>query len=672
MVFILGRSSYFRPAMKIAICTLLGVIMFANLVAQQKEIDSIKQVLPTQEPLDQVKSWNDLSWYYKNSDLDSSIYFAKTALSIGLREKSKRAIAQSYNSLANAYGAKGLFDSALNYHERSYQLRLDMQDSSGMASSLNNQGIAYDELGNYSKALEVYFKSLRLYESVSDDPYDVAMVLGNIGIVYKKQKEYAKVLEYYQKALEIYESVNSEFGIMVTKGNMGNVLHTLGRHEEAIRYSEEAREGYEKAGYTRYMPYMDQNIGIASDSLGRTYEARKLYLQAVVGHEAHENFYELANSHLTLSANYRKTDEFLSAHENAQLAWKYANDINSLEFRTKSALELSKTLAGLSKYDEAYAYARQYTVLNDSIFEENKTRQIFELQTQYETEKNKQQISLQEAQLEEQNAIIQRNRIASIAGVIVLLLLLTIGVLWRARLQKKQEVALQTERVKAREAEINATIASQEKERARYARDLHDGFGQMISILNMNLSNLRNGSSPDERQQVFEQSEQVINDMYKELKSICFDLMPQTLIGQGLASAIQEYSNRINTTGQVFLETNFFGLENRPTELHEISIYRISQEWVNNILKYSDASKITLQITQDEEELTLMIEDDGLGFERQKLTSGTGNGWKNLNTRTNLIQGQLELETTPGRRGNTLIVNAPTTVTKQQKMDMVD
>lgn len=645
--------------MKLAICTVLGLILSATMIAQQKEIDSIKQVLPTQEPLDQIKSWNELSWYYRNSDIDSAIVFATTALSIGKLENSNRAIAQSYNSLANAYGAKGLFDSALNFHEKSYLLRLDMHDSSGMASSRNNQGIVYDELGNYSEALEVYFESLRLYEAVSDDPYDVAMVLGNIGIVYKKQKEYIKVLEYYEKALEIYMSVNSTFGIVVTKGNMGNVLHALGRHQEAIQFSREARAGYEEAGYSRYIPYMDQNIGIASDSLGRTAEARMLYLRAIEGHKTHENIYELANSYLTLSANFRKTNEFKNAYVNAQQASIHANDINSLEFRAKAAQELSQTLAGLRRFDEAYSYARRFTKLNDSIFEENKTRQIFELQTQYETEKDKQQITLQEAQLEEQNAIIQRNRIASFAAATVFALLIVVGLLWRVRLQKKQEVVLQMERVKAREAEINATISSQEKERARYARDLHDGFGQMISILNINLSSLKAGATPDERQQVFEQSEQVINDMYNELKSICFDLMPQTLISQGLESAIQEYASRINAAGQVLVDTNFFGLEKRPTEIQEISVYRISQEWVNNILKYSDATRITLQITQDEEEITLLIEDDGQGFEKQKLIEGTGNGWKNLNTRANLIHGKLELETQPNRRGTTLIINAP-------------
>lgn len=185
----------FNVAMKIAICTALCMLVTATLIAQQHEIDSIKQVLPSQTPLEQVQSWNQLSWYYKNSNLDSAILFAKTALTIGERKASKRAIAQSYNSLANAFASKGLFDSALHIHKKSYLLRVELLDSGGMASSLNNQGIAYDELGNYSRALEAYFESLRLYEATSDDPYDVAMVLGNIGIVYKKQKEYTKVLE---------------------------------------------------------------------------------------------------------------------------------------------------------------------------------------------------------------------------------------------------------------------------------------------------------------------------------------------------------------------------------------------------------------------------------------------------------------------------------------------
>ena len=94
-------------------------------------------------------------------------------------------------------------------------------------------------------------------------------------------------------------------------------------------------------------------------------------------------------------------------------------------------------------------------------------------------------------------------------------------------------------------------------------------------------------------------------------------------------------------------------------------MYRISQEWINNILKYSDAEKITLQITKDNEEITLLLEDNGVGYDKSNLTAGKGNGWKNLNTRTNLIKGKLDLETQKGIKGNTLIINAPTQIEHQ-------
>ncbi|MEQ9302272.1 MAG: histidine kinase, partial [Marinoscillum sp.] len=76
------------------------------------------------------------------------------------------------------------------------------------------------------------------------------------------------------------------------------------------------------------------------------------------------------------------------------------------------------------------------------------------------------------------------------------------------------------------------------------------------------------------------------------------------------------------------------------------------------VIKYSDADKVMIQITRDEDEITLLIEDNGTGFDEDLLISGKGNGWKNMNSRANLINGELELDTTVGVKGNTLIVNA--------------
>jgi len=437
------------------------------------------------------------------------------------------------------------------------------------------------------------------------------------------------------------------------------VFLAQGDYENAIKYSEDAMEGYEKAGYTRYIPYMLCNIGLANDSLGNLQKARSLYLDAIEMHEEHDNKYELSYTLNVLATNYRKTKEYQKSLEASLKALELAEEINALEWRVKGHLEIARIYAALGNTSKGYKHLMKHTALNDSLFEETKTKQIFELQTQYETEKKEQQIALQESEIAEQAAKLSRRQTLLIASFTVIALIILLALVQRSRLRKKQQLRLQEAQLQAQEAEINATISSQEKERARYARDLHDGFGQMISILNMNLGNLKSDAKPDERQKVFQESEKLIDEMYGELKSICFDLMPQTLIKNGIEKGVQEFAERINKAGKVFIETNFFGLEKRPEEVQEISLYRIIQEWINNILKYSDAQKVTVQLTMDQEEITLLIEDDGAGFDRNILINSEGNGWKNLNTRTKLIGGELELETQPGKKGNVLIVNAP-------------
>jgi signal transduction histidine kinase len=262
--------------------------------------------------------------------------------------------------------------------------------------------------------------------------------------------------------------------------------------------------------------------------------------------------------------------------------------------------------------------------------------------------------------LEQNELTIQRDRYLKIGLIISLVSIIVIGLLLSNRMKNKQNLAIEQANTLAREAQISAVISSQEKERNRFARDLHDTFGQLISVLNLNLDSLRESKpTPQQRDLVFQASANVLQDMYAELKNVCFDLMPQSLIKGGIQPALVEFAHRINTSGKIFVETDFFGLEQRLIELEEISIYRISQEWINNVMKYSNAEKITLQLTRDESETTLLIEDNGTGFNPAKLEQGKGNGWKNIQSRANLIKGTILLDTVENRKGNTLILNVP-------------
>ena len=565
-----------------------------------------------------------------------------------------------------AYRNAGNFAAGILHSDTAFQLS---EEGKVRANSYHNKAVCYRFLGEYDSAISYNLKALKIFE-VEGDLKEQAIVLNSLGVVNMKAGDFDKALYYYNKTIELNNGTDID--------NLSDVLNNI-----AIIYANTGKLDSSEIFFRKSLNYeieVDNLKGISAgyNNLG----ALKYYQQdldsSIIYFEKSLQIDKKLGDKQGIPAVMGNIAEVAIQNLNYQLAEAYLDSSIALskEIGSKRDLETAYlNKAGLyqakGNFEKAFDHLLTSKAYTDSLISEEKNKAIVELETQYETEKKEQQIALQEAQLAEQKATISKNRIALVASITALVLLMIIGALWRNRIRKKQQLKLQEAKLLAREAEIRATIASQEKERSRYARDLHDGFGQMISVLNMNLKNLKNGAKPDERQKVFEASTQVIDDMYSELKNICFDLMPQTLIKHGLESALKEFSDRINQTGDFSIELNVFGLDERLDEVQEISLYRISQEWINNIMKYSDASKVTLQITKDEVELTLLIEDNGSGFDRNLLISGKGNGWKNLNTRTNLIQGTLELETEPSKKGNVLIVNAPSKMTRIESGEMV-
>ncbi|MFK7953858.1 MAG: tetratricopeptide repeat protein [Ekhidna sp.] len=565
-----------------------------------------------------------------------SLEYAKKAKNLFLMSTDTINLLGAYSNLGRLYTLSGSLDSALIYLYEGSKIidsyntpsNLKQKFSINAANLLNNTGIAYVQKGQADKGVEFYQKALKIRID-QKDTVEIANMYLNIGGVDFENNNFKRARAYLDSASAIFTKKQHTPGVILCKTNGAAISILIEEYSKAISYA--------KKGLKLSLEIDDKNnIATNNIHLGRAYGS--------IGNK------NLADKYF---------NEALLASKD--LASK---TLESEVYEAKYQVALKN-----SDFESALLNRNNYFEIRDQMAEEKKSRDISELETQYKTRQKEQQIALQDAQLLEKEAELQRNQILLAALLIALVLLVTIGILQKNRLKKKQQLKLKEAELRARESEINATISSQEKERARYARDLHDGFGQMISVLNMNLKNLEEGAKPDERQKVFENSSKVIDEMYGELKNICFDLMPQTLIKHGLESALNEFAGRINLTGKIFVELNIFGLNERLTELQEISLYRISQEWINNILKYSDADKIILQITCDESEITLLIEDNGAGFDQSLLEQGKGNGWRNLNTRAKLIHGELELETSLNNKGNVLIVNAPSAILQREDVD---
>lgn len=567
---------------------------------------------------------------YRKSNYDSSTYHYELSRKYFEAGGYELDLAKISVNLSINYNRLGEFEKTIASATEALRVFEQLEDRKGISISLNIIGQVYFYNEAYEKAKDYFFQYLT-NAGKAQDSLEIAGGYANVGSAYEKMKVLDSSIFFQQKALTIHRAIKNEYGIGNAVQNIGNNFLAREIYDSAIFYLRQAQTIYEKV----------------------------------------ENAAGLTEVQVNLAESFQKAGDFYAALQEAKEGIRLAEEIKEPFLHSRAALVASKSQEALKNYQLALQQYKLYDAISEEIFNENSRKNIDEINTKYETEKKEQQIELQEVQLSEQEKTIQLNRALLIAAAITVLLLLVIGILVRNRIKRKQEEHLQKERLMAREAELQATVSSQEKERARYARDLHDGFGQMISILNMNLKSLEENSKPDERQEVFEASEQVLNDMYQELKSICFDLMPQTLINQGLAMAIDEYASRINQSGKMNVKTNYFGLEQRLADVQEISFYRIVQEWVNNILKHSDAKMVSIQLTKDAEEITLLIEDDGSGINQNNLIHGKGNGWKNLMVRANLISGTLELESAPGTKGNTLILNAPSQLQAKQEKNTV-
>lgn len=557
-------------------------------------------------------------YYHLASDYDSALISYKESLNISRNLKDTASIARSLLNCGIVFFIQSEFDSSLFYNSRALKFFRQKKDTLNLAKAIGEIAKVYSLMGDHAVALEYFNEELAFVKRLNNE-LGLGNSYSNLNTVHNYLENYDSSIFFGRKAIPIFRKYNNLGGLNTVYQNLANIFKAQEKYDSAIHNYQLAIECVTKIGYTK--------------GLGETY-------------------YNIGGMEL-LRGRYK------SALQNYSIAIPFLLETKDQRILSFTYRDKSEIFKKLKQFDSAYQNHVKYKFFADSAQSLEKEKYASELQTQYETEKKEQRIALQEAQLSEQEAEIVQSRYLTLSLIVTLVSLLTLWLLNRNRLKKKQQILLQQEKLKTQDAEIKATIASQEKERARYARDLHDGFGQMISILNMNLGSLKQGAKPKERQIVFEESEKVINEMYDELKGICFDLMPQTLVRDGIQSGLHEFAERINKAGQVFIETNFFGLEHRLSEVQEISLYRISQEWTNNILKYSDADKITIQITRDHREITLLIEDNGTGFDKALLIHSEGNGWKNLTTRTNVMQGKLELETLSGKKGNTLIVNAP-------------
>ncbi|MFN8240103.1 MAG: histidine kinase [Bacteroidales bacterium] len=213
------------------------------------------------------------------------------------------------------------------------------------------------------------------------------------------------------------------------------------------------------------------------------------------------------------------------------------------------------------------------------------------------------------------------------------------------------------DRLKTERRVLNAIINTEENEKKRFAKDLHDGLGPLLSTVKMSLSALNEKIKDPSGMEILQNTNHVVNEAISTIKEVSNNLSPHVLSNFGLTSAINAFTAKINRTKAIEIDFKS-NMENMRLENDkEVVIYRAACELINNSLMHSGASRIEMELNKHEKFVTLQFFDNGRGFDTSRLDKedSKGMGISNIETRVKSIDGVFILESSPGKGTSALI-----------------
>lgn len=194
---------------------------------------------------------------------------------------------------------------------------------------------------------------------------------------------------------------------------------------------------------------------------------------------------------------------------------------------------------------------------------------------------------------------------------------------------------------------LNAIIQTEERERKRFAKDLHDGLGPLLSSVKMSVSSLNHMKQNIASREIVENTELVIDEAIKSLKEISDNLSPHVLNNFGLVRALTNFTNKINVAKTIHIRFESDLKDERFDSNVEVVLYRVICELINNTIKHAHAKKVDISMNKDGQYISIVYKDDGKGFDVSTVIeqpAGSGMGFSNIYSRINSLKGEIKIE----------------------------
>jgi signal transduction histidine kinase/TPR repeat protein len=607
-----------------------------------------------------VQLYISIGQQYESNLPDTALRYYERALLLSKNLGYTRGEISYYTNATYVYNIKGRPDTSVILNQRAVEISQEFGDKERLASCLANVGTAYQYLEKYDSAMKYFLLSATLLEELGMKS-KLSMLYANLTAMSNDVDDYKKALEYFNKAMIHAREKGNEMALLTALNNGSNVLVNLERYDEAIGYFMEGISLTRKVDNRYALNSLLNSLGDVYLKLLRFDDALPLFKEGLKLAESIGEHIGTITSLRGMAYCALDRRDYDVAKEYVEKSLLLARQMDSQQEMQKNFLLMADISLANGDMDSYY----KYNYKNDSIIKiidrERIQKNIDVLEQQYKAVEREQQIEA----LEKEKAVQKLNYrttlfiLASGIGIIFTGLVVTYLLLRTSRqkrfiLEKDRE--LKESRINELETEkqllaSEAILKGQEDERHRLAKDLHDGLGGMLSGIKYSFSTMKdNLIMTPENQRAFERSMDMLDSSIREMRRVAHNLMPESLIKFGLAASLNDICKDITSSGALRVTFQSFDLDKLQTDQTVlITIYRIIQELLNNILKHAGASAALVQLIYQDHKLMITVEDDGRGFDTSMVDLSTGIGLSNIKSRVNYLGGILDIQSTPGK-----------------------
>lgn len=635
---------------------LLGLLPYKVSFSQQKLVDSlIIELSGTMADTSRAYSMMRLAMDYEVVDTAKAFRAYEDAIAFASGKKLYYQLGRIYHNKSFLVRVAGRYDEYKSNLEKAidaYRKSGDKRAAKWEANAVGDIANYYGDINNQQKAVEYNLESIRLFETIGEQSF-ITTRYYNIANIFSNMREYDKQKEYAHKALSAAKKSNDNKSLCLAYFGLALAYSMTDENRLAKDYIDSSRAYFANNWSIDYMFSYYMVTAQVYRKL-EIYDSAYAYFEKSYTLSGLYNYsYGKAEAQLQMGAvsilqkNYQRAESLIKS------GIQEAESVNNYNMLDDGYKYLSDIYYLKGNYKLAYEYFQKFKEINDSVVDMESKQYATDLEKKYETEKKENQIHHLKIEQQLNDLKIRRKNLVNF--------ILLGGIFWISLISflvyrnLKHRHNLQQHRIQELETEkqlmaAEAVLKGEEQERTRIAKDLHDGLGGILSGLKHSFTTMKgNLIMTPENQQAFERGMDMLDSSIKEMRRVAHNMMPEALVRFGLNTALKDFCNDINQSGALKIDYQSIDVaEAEFDQTFSITVYRIIQELINNVLKHAHATQAIVQLVKTGSKLTITVEDNGKGFDVSLLKSGSGIGWMNIQSRVDFLKGNLDITSGKG------------------------